>query len=67
MRFFSEFLPVGMPVNDLVSCISSSPQPYIVVFKEDVPEAEIDKQVKLIEENGMDWTFSVLPQTISSY
>lgn len=66
MRFFSEFLPVGMPVNDLVSCISS-PQPYIVVFKEDVPEAEIDKQVKLIEENGMDWTFSVLPQTISSY
>ena len=54
MRFFSEFLPVGMPVNDLVSCINSSPQPYIVVFKEDVPEAEIDKQVKLIEENGMD-------------
>ena len=52
MQFFSDFL--GMPVNDLVSFISSSPQraqPHplwkpqydTVVFQENVPEAEIDK------------------------
>lgn len=36
------------------SFISSGPQPYIVVFNEDVPESEIDKQVELIVKQGMD-------------